>query len=77
LIEGTPELVSRGHIQEEGGAALMAEARQVILSALEECSRDERVDSLVLTEMVRAALKKFYRKRTGTRPMIVPVILEI
>jgi len=77
LIEGTPVLVSRGHIQEEGGAALMAEARQVILSALEECSRDERVDSLVLTEMVRAALKKFYRKRTGTRPMIVPVILEI
>jgi mRNA degradation ribonuclease J1/J2 len=76
-MEGVPELISRGHIQEEGGAALMAEARQVILSTLEECSQEEKIDSLVLTEMVRAGLKKFFRKRTGTRPMIVPVILEI
>jgi ribonuclease J len=77
LMEGMPELVSRGHIQEEGGAALMAEARQVIFSTLEECSQEEKIDSLVLTERVRAGLKKFFRKRTGTRPMIVPVILEI
>ncbi len=77
LIEGTPELVSRGHIQEDGGAALMAEARHVVQTTVEECSLEERVDSLVLTEMVRADLKKFFRKRTATRPMIVPVIVEI
>jgi ribonuclease J len=77
LVEGLPELVSRGHIQETGGLALMAEARQVILSTVEECSNEERVDSLVLSEMVRADLKRFFRKRTATRPMIVPVILEI
>jgi ribonuclease J len=76
-IEGIPELVSRGHIQEEGGAALMAEARQVVIDTVEECSKEERIDSLVLTEMVRAGLKRFFRKRTATRPMIVPVILEI
>ncbi|MBZ5498390.1 MAG: ribonuclease J [Acidobacteriia bacterium] len=77
LIEGMPELVSRGHIQEAGGSALMAEARQVILSTVEECSNEERVDAVVLSEMVRADLKRFFRKRTATRPMIVPVILEI
>jgi ribonuclease J len=77
LVEGAPEIVSRGHIQEAGGAALMAEARQVILTTVEECSNEERVDSLVLSEMVRADLKRFFRKRTATRPMIVPVILEI
>ncbi len=76
-IEGTPELVSRGHIHENGGAALMADARKVIFSTVEGCSDEERVDSLVLTEMIRADLKRFFRKRTATRPMIVPVILEI
>jgi ribonuclease J len=76
-IEGMPELVSRGHIQEDGGAAFLAEARQVVLKTVEECSDEERTDALVLTEMVRADLKRFFRKRTATRPMIVPVILEI
>jgi ribonuclease J len=77
FVEGTPELISRGYIQENGGLALMAEARQVILNTVEACSNEERVDSLVLTEMVRTDLKRFFRKRTATRPMIVPVILEI
>ncbi len=77
LIEGMPELVSRGHIQEEEGAAFMAEARQVVLKSLEACTNEERSDSLVLTEIVRADLKRFFRKRTGTRPMIVPVIIEV
>ncbi len=76
-LEGMPELVSRGHIQEDGGAAFLVEARQVVLKTVEECSDEERADALVLTEMVRADLKRFFRKRTATRPMIVPVILEI
>lgn len=76
-VEGSPELVSRGHVQEEDGAAFLAEARDVIIAALEECTSEEREDSLVLTEVVRAALKRYFRKRTGTRPMIVPVIYEI
>jgi ribonuclease J len=77
LIEGTPELVSRGHLQEDGGTLLMAEARQVVLNTVTASSMEERFDSLLLTEMVRADLKRFFRKRTATRPMIVPVILEI
>jgi ribonuclease J len=76
-MEGAPELVSRGHIQENGGSAFLAEAREVITRTLAECTDEERADSLVLTEMVRADLKRFFRKRTATRPMIVPVVLEI
>jgi len=76
-VEGVPELVSRGHVQEEDSAAFLAEAREIIIAALEECTREEREDSLVLTEVVRTELKRYFRKRTGTRPMIVPVIYEI
>ncbi len=76
-IEGLPELVSRGHLQENGGAKILAEAREVVLKTLRECSEEERRDSLVLTELIRADLKRFMRKRTATRPMILPVVLEI
>jgi len=77
LVRGLPELVSRGHIQHEDGASLLTEARDFLLRALEDCTDEEREDSLVLTEIVRANLKRFFRKRTSTRPMIVPVILEV
>jgi ribonuclease J len=76
-MESPPELISRGHVQEEEGAAFLAEARQIVIKAIEECTAEEREDALVLTEAIRAELKRYFRKRTGTRPMIVPVIFEI
>jgi len=76
-IEGSPEIVSRGHLQETGQNDLMAQARQAIVATIQQCSEEERADSLLLTENIRSELKRFFRKRTATRPMIVPVILEI
>ena len=76
-LEGLPELVSRGHLDEKGVSAFLAEGRQVVVNTLKESTEEERADSLVLTEMIRADLKRFFRKRTGTRPMIVPLVLEI
>ena len=76
-VEGTPELVSRGHVQEDDAAAFLAEARQVIVKALDDCTQEEREDSMVPAEIIRTELKRYFRKRTGTRPMIVPVIIDI
>jgi ribonuclease J len=76
-LVGSPELISRGHSQQEDSAAFLAEAKQVLLKALEECTREERADQLVLNEVVRTELKRYFRKRTGTRPMIVPLIMEV
>jgi len=76
-VEGLPELVSRGHVQETGLPALLAEARQIMLTAMKDCSPEELSDSVFLTDLVRTELKRFFRKRTATRPMIVPVVLEI
>ena len=77
LIEGTPELVSRGHIQEVDAAAFLAEARHIVIQTIEACSDEEREDPFVITETIRSELKRYFRKRTGTRPMIVPVIMQI
>ncbi len=76
-IEGAPELISRGHVQEDEGAAFLTEARQIVVKTVEDCTAEEREDSLVLSETIRAELKRYFRKHTGTRPMIVPVIFEI
>ena len=76
-LEGAPELVSRGHCQEDDSAAFLSEARQVVIQALEECTDEEREDPVVLAEIVRVELKRYFKKHTGTRPMIVPVIYEI
>jgi ribonuclease J len=77
LLKAPPELVSRGHVQESGEARFMTEARDVILNTIDACTDEEREDSLILTEMIRADLKRFFKKRTGTRPMIIPVIIEV
>lgn len=76
-LEGMPELVSRGHVEVGEGAAFLAEGRDIVLNTLAECTSEERKDPLVLTEIIRANLKKYFRKHTGTRPMIVPVIIDI
>jgi ribonuclease J len=77
LIEGSPELVSRGHVLSNDGMGLIEDARSLIIATVETCSAEERADTLVLTELVRAALKRFFRKKTSTRPVIVPVVLDI
>jgi ribonuclease J len=77
MIEGMPELVSRGHAQEDNASLYFAEARKVVIKTIEECSSEERDDPAVLTEAIRTSLKRFFRKKTGTRPMIVPVIIEV
>ena len=76
-IEGMPELVSRGHVQKDEGESFLTEARQIIIDSIEECSDEEREDSMLLSDTIRTALKRYFRKKTGTRPMIVPVIFEI
>jgi ribonuclease J len=76
-VQAVPDLVSRGHVAENEGESFLAEARQVVLKTLEECTEEERRDSLLLTESIRADLKRFFKKRTGTRPLIVPLIMEI
>jgi ribonuclease J len=77
LMEGLPEIVSRGHIQDNEETSFLNDARQIVIKTFEECTEEERADSMILTENIRVALKRYFRKRTGTRPMIVPVIIEI
>ncbi len=76
-LSGTPEIITRGLALGAGGADLMREVTQVLRTALADAPIDERTDHALIGEHVRVEVQRFFRKRTGRRPVVVPVVLEI
>ncbi len=77
LLEGVPELVARGFVPEAGAGAVLTEAGSFIATVIGECSAAERSDEGLLKELIRGELRRFLKRRTGRRPMVLPVVMEI
>ena len=77
IVEGVPELVARGFVSDEGTADLLIEGARVVSSAIAECSVEERTDPGLMKERIRTEVRRFLKKRTGRRPMVLPVVIEI
>jgi len=77
VIEHPPEIVSRGFVWVENAEALWREAGELIVKTIESSSVEERSDWGFIKTRVHADLKRFLKKRTQRRPMIIPVILEV
>jgi ribonuclease J len=76
-IEGAPEVVARGFVSDEGTADVLAEGARVVATTIEEASVEERGDPGLMKERIRVELRRFLKKRTGRRPMVLPVVMEI
>jgi len=77
-LAGEPELVARGFVVDSGQAdALFRDAGQVIGSCIAESGVEERTDQGLMTEKLRVELRRFFKKRTGRRPLVLPVLMEI
>lgn len=82
-MEGEPEVVARGVLGVLGvdgnGRAdgLLGDMRRVVTKTVEAATRDERRNANVLKERVRVELKRFIQKQTGTRPVIMPVVVQV
>ena len=77
IIEGVPELVARGFVSDQGTADILLEGAGVVANAIGECSVEERTDPGLMKERIRTELRRFLKKRTGRRPMVLPVVIEI
>jgi ribonuclease J len=77
VIEGVPELVARGFVSDEGTADVLSEGAVVVANTIESCSVEERGDPGLMKERIRVELRRFLKKRTGRRPMVLPVVMEI
>lgn len=77
VIEGVPELVARGFVSDEGTADVLSEGAVIVSNTIDGCSVEERGDPGMMKERIRVELRRFLKKRTGRRPMVLPVVMEI
>jgi ribonuclease J len=77
-MTGTPEVVARGFVVEEGEQeSLFAAAGRVIGDCIASAGVEERTDQGLMTEKLRVELRRFFKKRSGRRPLVLPVLMEI
>ncbi len=76
MIEGVPEMVTRGFVMDDS-QGLLAEGARVLADVIDHASVEERTDQGLIKEKLRIELRRFIRKRSGRRPLVLPVIMEI
>ncbi|HZP48766.1 MAG TPA: ribonuclease J [Vicinamibacterales bacterium] len=76
MLEGVPDIVARGFVMEDA-EALLADGARALAEVVEQASFEERTDQGLIKEKLRVELRRFFRKRSGRRPFVLPVIMEI
>jgi len=76
LLEGVPDIITRGFVM-ENSQELLADGARVLSDVMEQSSVEERTDQGLIKEKLRTELRRFFRKRSGRRPFVLPVIMEI
>jgi len=76
-LESPPEIVTRGILDADAAAQLADEGARLLTEALERRPIEERLDAELTRERVRDELRRFYKRRTQRRPMVIPVVMEV
>lgn len=76
LLAG-PDLISRGFVFEDEAAEFLEEAKAEIRESLASLAEDEITDYTAVRRKVRKSLGRFVWRRTGRRPIILPVVMEV
>src|SRR5688572_13398220 len=63
VIEGVPELIARGFVNDESTADVLAEGAKVLANTIDECSVEERADPGLMKERIRTELRRYLKKR--------------
>jgi ribonuclease J len=77
VLEETPDIITRGFVLDARTEALLKEIPSLLAATLETASVEERTDPGLIKERIRVDLQRFFRKRSGLRPLVLPVIMEI
>jgi ribonuclease J len=77
MIEGVPDIITRGIVVEQGDESPVRGAVRLIGELLESASLEERTDYGMMRDKISVELRRFFRKRVGQRPLVLPVIMEI
>ncbi|ADU51150.1 RNA-metabolising metallo-beta-lactamase [Thermaerobacter marianensis DSM 12885] len=72
-----PDLITRGFVYMRESEDLLAEARERAVQALNGIDEQDITEWSNIKAAVRDALGKFLYERTGRRPVILPIVLEV
>lgn len=75
-IVAGPDVIARGVIFTSEVEGIMETARQLVTEVVAETVQDTTEWSAI-TAQIKSRLSQFLRERTGKRPMILPVVLEV
>jgi ribonuclease J len=76
-LEETPDVITRGFVLDARTEALLKEIPGLVGAAVDSASVEERTDPGLIKEKIRVDLQRFFRKRSGLRPLVLPVVMEI
>jgi ribonuclease J len=70
----TPEVIARGFAETD---SLLEEARQEAERTIQDCLAQDVTELKLLQEHIHDNVGKLVAERTGRRPMILPVVVEV
>jgi ribonuclease J len=76
-LEETPDVITRGFVVDSRTEGLLKEIPSLLAATIEGAGVEERTDPGLIKEKIRVDLQRFFRKRSGLRPLVLPVIMEI
>ncbi|HEX8266713.1 MAG TPA: ribonuclease J [Pyrinomonadaceae bacterium] len=76
-LEGEPQIKAHGVLGINPKNGFIADAKRIVTEAIEAAPPDEIADKAWFKEHLRVALKRFIQKQTGTRPVILPTVIEV
>jgi ribonuclease J len=76
-LEETPDVITRGFVLDARTEALLKEIPGLVGATIDSASVEERTDPGLIKEKIRVDLQRFFRKRSGLRPFVLPVVMEI
>ena len=77
FVLGEPTVITRGFVGDPLTDAMRFAIRDCVDDMMRAASREERTDRGMIQERIRIELQRVLRKRTGRRPLVIPVIMEI
>lgn len=72
-----PDIVTRGFVYVRESEELIEDARERVKEALDVCIKKNITEWAVIKAQVRERLGKHLFEKTGRRPMILPIIMEV
>ena len=76
-LNSPPEIVTRGLVDPQEAQEMLEEAARLLERSMDERPAEERLDTELTRERVRGELRRFFKRRTQRRPMVIPVVMEV